>query len=187
MQRNNFGKEWREALEAKFGSISEIKEMASEGRQKIQTLYFDDLPEPGYCTAVTAGLSSAQRPEWKLAKPELMITMEGNNRSWGFGIAYFASAFFGEKLFQYGDIFKVDDPISPEESEMNGFLVFAPPFSTAKDFTFELSDRKVVLSGMYPIYDDEIAYYDQVGLKEFWHADGFAMNDPKRGRIKALK
>ena len=137
--------------------VSAIKEMQSEGKPKIHVLYFDELPEAGFVTAVTVGLSNANHPDWKLAVPELMITMEGNDRSWGLGIAYFASAFFGVKRFSYGDIFKIDTPISPE-SPMNAFLAFAPPFSTTADFTFELSDRKIILAGMYRIYDEEIAY-----------------------------
>ncbi|MFN8435355.1 MAG: suppressor of fused domain protein [Anaerolineales bacterium] len=184
--QNNFGKEWIEALEDKFGAVSEIKEFQSDGKPKIQVFYFDDLPENGCSTAVTCGLSNANHPEWKVAKPELMVSLESRERSWGLGIAYFASAFFDEKRFRYGDVFKIDTPISPESS-MNGFLVFAPPFSTQEDFTFNLSDRKICLVGMYPIYDKEIEFYDKVGLKEFWHTDGFEIYNSKRKIIKALR
>jgi hypothetical protein len=182
----DFGKEWLDALEEKFGSVSDVNEIQSDGKPKIQVFYFDNLPEEGCLTAVTCGLSNASYPDWKLTKPELMVSLESNDRSWGLGIAYFASAFFNEKPFRYGDVFKVDDPISPE-SLMNGFLVFAPPFSTQKDFTFELSDRKISLVGMYPIYEKEIAFYDQIGLEEFWHSEGFEIYDPKRKVVKALR
>lgn len=184
--QNNFGKEWLEALENKFGDVSEIKEFQSNGKPKIYIFYFDDLPEKGCTTAITCNLSSANHPEWKIAKPELLVSLESRDRSWGLGIGYFASTFFNEKRFRYGDIFKIDDPISPE-SQMNGFLVFAPSFSSQEDFTFNLSDRKVNLVGMYPIYEKEIVFYDKVGLKEFWHADGFDIYNPKRKIIKALQ
>jgi hypothetical protein len=184
--QNNFGKEWLKALEEKFGSVSEIQQFQSYGKPEIYVLFFDDLPENGFLTAVTCGLSNANHPEWKVAKPELMVSLESRERSWGLGIAYFASTFFNEKRFRYGDVFKIDDPISPE-SLMNGFLVFAPPFSTQEDFTFNLSDRKVYLVGMYPIYEKEIDFYDKVGLKEFWHTDGFDFYNPKRMLIKSLR
>jgi suppressor of fused protein SUFU len=183
MMRDNFGKEWLETLEQKFSSVSEIKEIQSKGKPTIRVFYFDDLPQSGCLTAVTGGLSNANYPGWKLAKPELMVSLESSDKSWGLGIAYFASAFFNEKRFSYGDVFKIDDPISPESS-MNGFLVFAPPFSTQDDFTFNLSDRKVCLVGMYPVYDKEIAFYNKVGLKEFWHTDGFDIYNPKRKMVK---
>ncbi len=184
--QKNFGKEWLEALENKFGDVSEIKEFQSNGKPIIHVFYFDDLPEIGYSTAVTCGLSNANHPEWKITKPELMVSLESRDRSWGLGIAYFASAFFNEKRFRYGDVFEINDPISPESS-MNGFLVFAPPFSTQEDFTFNLSDRKVSLVGMYPIYNKEIEFYGKVGLKEFWHTDGFEIYNPKRKIIKPLR
>jgi hypothetical protein len=184
--KSDFGKEWLEALEAKFGSVSEVKEMKSQGKPKIRVFFFEHLPEVGCLTAVTCGLSHASHASWKLAKPELMVSLQSSNKNWGLGIAYFASAFFNEKSFRYGDVFKIDDPISPESS-MNGFLVFAPPFSTQADFTFDLSDRKIALVGMYPVYEREIAYYDQVGLEKFWHTDGFEFNDPKREIIKVLR
>ncbi len=111
---------------------------------------------------------------------------ESSDKSWGLAIAYFASAFFDEKLFSYGDVFKIDKPIT-SESSMNSFLVFAPPFSTQADLRFDLSDRKISLVGMNPIYEREIAYYDQVGLGEFWHTEGFEVYDSKRKIIKALR
>ena len=184
--QKNFGREWLESLENKFGSVSEIKKIQSCGKPKIFVFFFDNLPENGCSTAVTCGLSNANHPEWKFGKPEFIVSLESYNRSWGLSIAYFASVFFNKKRFQYGDIFKIDDPISPE-SLMNGFLVFAPPFSTQEDFTFNLSDRKICLVGMYPVYDKEIEFYDKVGLKEFWNTDGFEIYNPKRKMIKHLR
>jgi len=182
----DFSKEWLVALEETFGSVSDVKEIQGDNKPKIQVFYFDNLPEEGCLTAVTSGLSNATHPQWTMTKPELMVSLESSDKSWGLSIAYFASAFFNEKPFRYGDIFKIDTPISAE-SLMNGFLVFAPPFSTQEDFTFDLSDRKISLVGMYPIYEREIAYYDEVGLEEFWHTEGFELYDPKRKIVKALQ
>jgi len=179
----NFGKAWLEALEKRFGEINEIKEMQSEGKPKIFVFYFHDLPEEGTLTAITCGLSNSNHPDWKYGNPELIISLNTEDPSWGLGIGYFASAFFNEKRFSYGDVFKVDDPIS-NESPMNAFLIFAPSFLDKEQARFELPDRTIHLAGMYPIYDEEIELYDRIGLKEFWHSEGLNMYNPRRDKIK---
>jgi hypothetical protein len=179
-----FGKVWLEALEAKFGAVSEIKEVQSPGKPRIYVFYFDDLPEKGYTTAVTCGLSNSTHPAWKFGKPELIVTMKSRSRSWGLAAGIFASTFFDEKRFSYGDMFKLDDPIS-EEGEMNTYLVFAPSFLDKDAARFELKDRIIHVAGMYPVYDEEIAIYDRIGLKAFWHSEGFEMYNPRRGRVRA--
>jgi hypothetical protein len=123
----NFGTEWLRILQERFGEVNHIHEIHSVNKPNIYVFFFEELPEPGYMTAITCGLSNADRPEWKIAKPELMVSLKTMNKGWGLGIGYFASAFFNEKVFRYGDVFTTDGPIS-EESAMNGFLVFAPPF-----------------------------------------------------------
>jgi hypothetical protein len=110
------------------------------------------------------------------------VSLDTQDPSWGLGIGYFASAFFDEKRFSFGDIFKIDDPIS-DESTMNAFLVFAPSFLDQNQAKFELPDRTIFLTGMYPIYDEEIELYDRIGLEEFWHSDGFDIYNPLRKRI----
>jgi hypothetical protein len=182
---DSYGKLWLEALQARFGEITVIKKIQCPDKPIIYIFYFDELPEKGFLTAVTCGLSEAKHPDWKLGAPELIVTMKSSSHSWGMAAGYFASSFFGEKRFSYGDVFKVDDPIS-EEGEMNAYLLFAPSFLDQEQSRFVLPDRTVNLVGLYPIYDDEIDIYDRVGLEAFWHADGFEMYNPKRGRVRGL-
>ena len=178
----NFEKAWLEALEERFGEVNAIKEIQSEGQPKIFVFYFNDLPEEGTLTAITCGLSNANHPDWKYGKPELIISLDTEDHSWGLGVGYLASAFFSEKRYSYGDVFKVDDPIS-NESPMNAFLVFAPSFLEKEQARFELADRTIILAGMYPIYDEEIELYERIGLKAFWHREGFDMYNPRREQI----
>lgn len=178
-----FGKAWLLALEARFGEVMRILEMQSEGKPRIYVFYFNDLPEKGFLTAVTCGLSDSRRPEWKGGKPELIVTMQSQDPSWGLAAGYFASAFFDERRFSYGDVFKVDDPIS-DEGAMNGYLLFAPAFLDRENSRFELEDRVIHLVGLYPIHDEEIAIYDRIGLDAFWHAEGFELHNPARGVVR---
>jgi hypothetical protein len=181
----NFPAEWLDALERKFGEVNEIKDVQIPRKPKINVLFFNDLPEKGLLTAITCGLSNATHPTWKITRPELIVTLETQDQSWGLAVANFASAFFNDRKFGYGDIFTLDEPFS-KESEMNGFLVMTPSFLDRQNFTFHLSDRKICLTGMYPIYEKEIEYYNKVGLDAFWHAEGLEINNPKRDIIKPL-
>jgi hypothetical protein len=182
---DSFAKKWLEALESRFGEMNGAREIKSGDGPLIYIYYFQDLPEPGYLTAVTCGLSLANHPAWTAGTPELIVTMQSSSHSWGMAAGYFASAFFGEKRFSYGDVFKIDDPIS-EESEMNAYLVFAPSFLDRDQAKFELGGKPIHLVGMYPLFNEEIAIYDRIGLKEFWHADGFDMDNPHRPRMPSV-
>ncbi|HSE22123.1 MAG TPA: suppressor of fused domain protein, partial [Pyrinomonadaceae bacterium] len=155
----HYGKLWLDALEARFGEVTAIKKIQCPDKPIIYVFFFAGLPEPGFLTAVTCNLSAANHPDWKFGAPELIVTMQSESDRWGMAAGYFASLFFGEKRFRYGDIFKIDDPISPEEGEMNAYLLFAPSFLDREQSKFVLPDRTVYLVGMYPIYDDEIAIY----------------------------
>ncbi|WP_417390911.1 suppressor of fused domain protein [Gimesia sp.] len=180
---DEFEQQWQDALEERFGEINEMAEVQSEAHlTTIKIFYFEDLPEEGTLTAVTCGLSNASHPDWKHGKPELIVSLHTSDKSWGFAAGYFASAYFNEKRFSYGDVFLIDDPIS-QESEMSAYLVFAPSFLNQEESTFELPDRTIHLAGMYPLFASEIDLYDRIGLKEFWHSEGFDMYNSKRAPI----
>ena len=179
---NAFDQQWGEALEERFGTIDDTLEIQSEGCPKIKIFYFEDLPKEGILTAVTCGLSNASHPDWIGGKPELIVSLDTSDKSWGFAAGYFASALFGKNTFSYGDIFKLDDPFS-DESDMNVFLAFAPSFLDQENSTFNLPDRTIHLIGMYPLYDEEIGVYNQIGLKDFWHSEGFELYNPQRGKV----
>lgn len=49
-------------------------------------------------TSITYGLSEANHPNWKNGKPEIILTLETQDESWGLATAYFASQFKGEKV-----------------------------------------------------------------------------------------
>lgn len=181
---DTFNQNWRDALEERFGTINDVAEVQSEGKSKIQIFYFEDLPEEGTLTAVTCGLSNADHPDWIRGKPELIVSLDTNDKSWGLAAGYFASAFFNQKRFSYGDLFKLDDPIS-SENEMNAYFVFAPSFLDQEQATFQLPDRVIHLAGMYPLYDSEIETYHKIGLKAFWHSEGFDLYNPGRSQIQA--
>jgi hypothetical protein len=178
----NFNSDWLTALEARFGTVTEIRKIGAVGKPVVHVLYFAHTPKRGLMTAVTCGLSNTRHPHWNETKPELVITMNSPNLGWGLGAAWVGSLFFDEKRFHYGDLFKLDDPIS-EESAMNAFLLFAPSFPKAKE-PFLLPDRTIHLVGIYPLHSDEVDVYREIGLEKFWKHPDFDSYDPKREPIR---
>lgn len=169
-----------DTLTERFGREDTIKRIeATDNGPAIHVFYYYDLPEKGCLTSITYGLSIVDFPEWKYGRPELIVSLDTQDESWGLASAYFASQFRGAKRFSYGDLFTTDSPIS-EESEMAGYFLFTPSFLSKEEYTIELPDYKVFLSGMYPLYKEEVNLYNKIGLKDFWHLDGFDMYNVNR-------
>ena len=179
----NIAEEWIQELEKRFGEINYIHKIGCDDKSKpeIAVFFFHNLPD-NLLTSITFGLSNAQRDEWKFGKPELIVTLDTKDKAWGLSAGYFASSFFNEKTFQYGNLFTLDSPIS-QESDMSGYFIFAPSFLDQKQSTIELSDRKIHLVSMYPIYQEEIELIKSKGLKYFWHMDGYDMYDVNRRNL----
>lgn len=163
--------------------IRKIPELKRNG-VPVHVFFYHNLPENGYLTAITYGLSESNHPKWIHGKPELIITLKTEDESWGIAAGEFAAKYQGEKTFSYGDIFTTDNPIS-DESEMTGFLVFAPSFLSKEQAAIELKTKNIYLIGMYPIYPEEVASYGNLGLEAFWHHPNFDMYDVKRKKIRA--
>lgn len=177
-----FAKDFLLALEEKFGEVSEIRKIGSEGKPEITVFYFNDLPEEGLLTAVTCGLSGANHPDWKNGAPELIVTLKTQDTGWGLAAGYIASAFFGEKKFEYGDLFRLDDPFS-DDNAMKTYFVFAPSFLDRDDSRIEVGGRVVHMKGVYPLYDEELELYKQAGLERFWKAEGFDLYETDRPKV----
>jgi hypothetical protein len=166
-----------------FGEPYVIRTAEPEGGGfPVSVMFWRDFPEKGTLTSVTYGLSEANHPDWKYGKPEIILSLDTADESWGIGTAIFASDFQGKKSFTYGSVFTTDVPIS-RESEMTGFFVFAPSFLEQDEATIQLPDCKIHLSGMYPIYKEEVDVFNEIGLENFWHHSNFNMYDVNRKRV----
>ena len=176
-------KAFYEQITAMFGEPYVIRKAEpSDGGVPVHVFFFNDLPEKGCLTSVTFGLSESEHPDWKNGKPELILSLDTNDESWGIGTGIFASEFRGEKSFSYGSLFTTDNPIS-KESDMCGFFTFAPSFLSQQQSILMLPAYKVYLYGMYPIYREEVAVFQELGLDRFWHSKNFDMYDVNRWKI----
>ncbi|MEH7350811.1 suppressor of fused domain protein [Gottfriedia acidiceleris] len=172
-----------ENIEDLFGEADVIRSVESlDGRTPISIFTYYNLPEEGMITFVTYGLSESNHPDWKYGKPEIILTLETQDESWGFAAANFVAEFRGIKTFSYGSLFTQDTPLS-KESEMTGYFVFVPSILDKKYSKIELPDKPINLVGLYPIYKEEVELYQSIGLKEFWHLDGFDLYDVNRKNL----
>lgn len=155
------------------------KQEAPDGGPSISVFVYHDAPEPGMITGVTYGLSLNAYPDWKLGRPEMIVSVESADIAWPLAAAYFAAEFRGKKRFCYGDVFTTDAPLAGD-TEMDGFLVFAQSILEKDYASVNLDGYKVHLSQMYPIYRRELKLYSEIGLEAFWKHPGFDIYNPER-------
>ncbi len=128
-----------------------LRHEAPDGGRAVTVFVYRDVPDPGMITGVTYGLSLCDYPDWKLGRPELIVSVESSDRHWPFAAAYFAAEFRGQRRFSYGDVFTTETPLAGD-TKMDGFLVFAPSILEPERASVQLGRYKVHLSQLYPIY-----------------------------------
>jgi hypothetical protein len=151
----------------------------------VTALVYRDIPEPGYVTGITYGLSLVNHPDWKLSRPELCISMRTTMDSWAMVAAYVANGMRGECPFTYGSTINFHQQID-NASEMSAFFLFAPSIFVQKEhYTgIQVGDGLPLnIVGLYPIYEEEIESINRLGLKDFWHHEHFDLYEPNRPRI----
>jgi hypothetical protein len=165
------------AMERLFGfEPAFYKGLPSEdGLATPSVLVFKNVPEQGYSTCVTYGLSLANHPKWiKQRRPELIMTVNSQDPVWAVALADMVSEMRGQFPFSYGQTILCPGPIAAD-AKMDGFLIFAPSiFSPEQYLDIEVGQPyKVCLTGIYPITGLEAALVGQHGLEKFWKSEGF--------------
>jgi hypothetical protein len=155
-------------------SESSIRQVRSDDPSlpDIAVFVYEHWPVEGYLTAFTFGLSLVSHPEWKSGRPELMISMESLDPAWPFAAGYLASKLRGKCPFLYGETINFGEKIS-ESSDLDVFLVFAPPHLRREDKLIEFEDYRCNIAGLYPMYSSELDLYAEIGLEKFWHLPGW--------------
>ncbi|WP_240421194.1 suppressor of fused domain protein [Paenibacillus periandrae] len=170
-------------IEEVFGTDYKIHKFNAKDEGKpIYLFIFRGIPEVGMITFITFGLSEGQHPEWISGKPELILSLETNDETWGHSIAWLAAELRGIKPFSYGDKFTFGEPIC-EGTSMIGYFVFSPSILDKDIKKIETTNLPIFLTGMYPIYKEEVELINEIGLKEFWFSNGFDLYNPKRVNI----
>ncbi|KGO93445.1 hypothetical protein Q766_09125 [Flavobacterium subsaxonicum WB 4.1-42 = DSM 21790] len=161
-----------------------MEESLSNGLPGVASIVYKDIPEQGYTTAFTYGLSLAQHPEWKFGRPELCVSVASLNPSWERISAYIANRLRGDCPFKYGQNINFGEKIS-DDSEMDAFFIFAPSTLNKEDYSnIDIgADYKINIVGLYPMYADELDAYEKMGLEKFWHHPNFDNYNVNRKHI----
>jgi len=156
------------------------------GLPGITSIVYNDIPEKGFTTGLTYGLSLFEHPDWKLSRPELCISLESSNIDWGQVVGYLANHLRDTCPFCYGDTIDFEEKIS-DDSEMSAFFIFAPSILEPEDYLhidigigYEIS-----IAGLYPMYAEELEVFSKIGLDKFWHHPNFDLYNVNRKRIIA--
>jgi hypothetical protein len=147
-------------------------ESSSPALKGIIAVTYPDLPEPGFLTAFTYGLSLAQHPEWREGKPELCLSVRSRDERWARAAAFVADRLRGLSLFAYGETIGFGERISPD-TQMSAFVVFAPAVLDRTDFLkIDVGDALPInLQGLYPIHETERQWIKRHGLEAFCQLD----------------
>ncbi|MEN8223491.1 MAG: suppressor of fused domain protein, partial [Acidobacteriota bacterium] len=147
----------------------------------VTSIIYKDIPEKKMITGITYGLSLVKHSDWKNGRPELIISVDSSDISWGQAVGFVANKLRGDCPFSYGDTINFREQIS-QDSQMDAFFVFAPSILEKSDFVnIDIGlDYNINLAGMYPIYSNEMKLISQWGLEKFWHHSDFDMYNVKR-------
>jgi hypothetical protein len=152
----------------------------------VTSIVYENIPEPGYITGLTYGLSLCSHPEWKYGRPELCLSVQSEDISWGQVPGFIANRLREKCPFCYGETINFKEKIA-DDSEMSAFFVFAPSIIDKNDYLdIDIGlDYKINIAGLYPIYESELKVINDIGLDAFWHSPGFDLYDINRKKIEA--
>lgn len=141
------GVEWR---------IHEVETNTTpEVGDKVLAIAFPGVPE-GVTTSFTYGLSDADYPEWTRGKPELVVSTNGDDLSWGIALSMLVERLRGSGPFSYGDVIDTGTPIV-EGSKLTAFFINRPLVVSSQDaLNIDLGDRLPVhIAGAIPLHPSE--------------------------------
>jgi len=158
-----------------------------EGISGVSSIVYRDIPEKGFITAFTYGLSVVKHSKWKFGRPELCISVESTNIDWGQVVGFLANKLRGDCPFCYGQLINFREKVS-DDSEMDAFFVFAPSTIDKEDYLdIDIgTDYKINIAGLYPMYSEELEVFEKIGLEAFWHHPNFDNYSLKRKKITTV-
>lgn len=156
-----------------------------EGQPGVTAIVYRDIPEKGMVTGLTYGLSLVPHPDWKLSRPELLISVESTDTAWAQVAAAVANRLRGQCPFSYGETIRFRETVA-DESKMDAFLVFAPSILEDVDYLgIDIgAPYRINIAGLYPVHDEEIQLIETWGLEKFWQHPDFDIYDVRRAPLR---
>jgi hypothetical protein len=166
---NQPDEEYIAALTSRYGDPASVVGVESEQPDlgMVLAITFRNYPQTGLLTGFTYGLSAAAHPQWREAKPELVITVQSTDEAWVHAVAYLAEWQRERHDFAPGSLFHYGKPVAPD-SAMNSFLVFEPAAKDEQMFApIHLQHQQIALRMVYPLYEGEVGLIQKVGIRKF--------------------
>lgn len=166
-----------DAMESLFDKEALIfkGQSAQDGLIEPAVLVWKDVPERGFMTCVTYGLSLGNHPKWQHhRKPELIMTLHSDDEAWAIELADMVARGRGEIPFSYGQMIHFNRPIV-QNSVLSGMLIFAPYQLEQEDY-LDIpvgNDYTICLSGAYPVAQSEMDLASARGVKALWTHPAF--------------
>jgi hypothetical protein len=184
---NQKAEQYIAALADRYGEPASVAALESDNVDMgvVLAILYPGYPQPELLTGFTYGLSAATHPDWKIAKPELAITVRSTEADWAYAIAYLAEWQRESNSFAPGTLFRYGKPIAPD-SAMNAFLIFEPSGKDESTFAPLLSHEQISLRMAYPLYEGEVSLIQKIGIRKFMglpEYDFFNVNRPDLSAI----
>lgn len=177
---NRSSAEYLAAISKLTGSDGRIYEMTDPGDAlPVSVAVYDNIPEVGHLTAFSFGLSSAVHSEWIGGKPELMISVKSMDHAWALCMGEIVRTGRDSALFEYGSIIHFRERIL-DECPITSFLVFASSLLGSEHRSFRLSDRRINIAQLYPIYESEAKLIKDIGVERFFWELGIDFSNVDR-------
>ena len=168
--------------EPEFFSFASMDEISNP----VVSIIYKNVPETGYITGLTFGLSTALHSEWINGRPELMICVKSEDVKWLHSIAFLAALHRSTSLFSYGSVFDLGSEIS-DESKMSCVFIYAPAISEASDFLdINIGEYNINIAGVYLIYYDEAQKMRQSNFRKLWDLKDYDIYSVNRKDLASL-
>ena len=136
----------------------------------VYVAHFKNVPTQGYSTAFSCGLSTRHHRNWVYAKPELLISVNSLDDSWGLAMGDIIVRSSPDWTFSYGTIVRFGEQIS-SESEMTDFGIYKNCLYSETASLLQLESERIHLTQLYPIYANEHATIRKKGFEGFFSGD----------------
>ncbi|MFI6096592.1 suppressor of fused domain protein [Lentzea sp. NPDC051213] len=150
----------------------------------VLALAYIGVPEPGYVTGFTYGLSLVRHADWGQAGRELSITVRSDNVEWASVPARIIAGLRGLGSFGLGHVLGHVGPYV-SDSQMSSIVLAGP--AVPAEGVVDLGDDErggdlVEIAGVYPIHAAEREFVYSRGFDALWNLE-WDRFDPSRESV----
>ena len=178
---NDHFNEYKLTLDSIVGCTGRFLQII-DGIAPFWLVAYDDVPEAGSVTAFTFGISSIRHSSWQFGVPELVINVDSTDDDWLLSLGALACSLRGSCPFSLGNVLRFGKLLS-HESKMSSYFLFWPTILEKDQQKLRLSDRTIIFTQAYPIFDSEADAIAKIGAEKLFMTEGVDFSDVSRSKI----